>query len=87
VTTPSADLRRRVMGWRAAERREQALRASEGPPSPAAALDAAFELHELFVHATDGPDVVRAREVATARAAWRKVRERLACHPAGRTPR
>lgn len=81
VATP-ADLRRRVMGWRAAERREQALRAEEGPPSPVAALDAAFELHELFAGRLDWPDAVRAREVEAARTAWRTVRERLACHPA-----
>jgi len=87
VTTPAADLRRRVMGWRAAERREQALRADEGPLSPAAALEAAFELHELFADASAGPDVVRSREVAAARAAWRTVRERLACHPGARIPR
>jgi hypothetical protein len=68
------------MGWRAAERREQALRAHEGPLGPTAALDAAFELHELFAEAWHGTDAVRAREVAAARAAWRTLRERLACH-------
>jgi hypothetical protein len=74
------------MGWRAAERREQALRAREGPPSPAAALDAAFELYELFAESFDGPDVVRARETADARAAWRTLRERLGCRPAAPIP-
>jgi len=82
VAASAADLRRRVLGWRAAERREQALRAREGPASPAEAVDAAFDLHDLFA-GTPGqpPDVVRTREVAEARAAWRTVRERLACHP------
>jgi hypothetical protein len=69
------------MGWRAAERRERALRALEGPLSPAAALDAAFELHDVFAAASSRPDIVRAREVADARATWRKLRLCLPCHP------
>jgi hypothetical protein len=81
VAASAADLRRRVLGWRAAERREQALRAREAPPSPAEALEAAFELSELFGQASKLPDVVRAREVGEARAAWRTVRQRLACQP------
>jgi len=87
VAAPAADLRRRVMGWRAAERREQTLRAHEGPPSPADALDAAFELYDLFNEASELPDVLRAREVAEARAAWRAVRARLACRSAAPIPR
>jgi hypothetical protein len=80
VAVLAADLRRRVLGWRAAERREQELRAREGPPSPADALEAAFELHDLFADTSGLPDVVRAREIAEARGAWRAVRQRLACH-------
>jgi hypothetical protein len=79
VTTPAADLRRRVMGWRAAERRELALRAREGPPGPAAALEAAFDLHDLFAAAARATDAVRDREVAAARVAWRTLRERVGC--------
>lgn len=79
----TVDLRRRVMGWRAAERREQHLRAEEGPMDPEAALDAAIELHELLPSGLDTrDDATRAREVAAARAAWRKLRARLACAPA-----
>jgi hypothetical protein len=85
VATPD-EIRRRVMGWRAAERRERTLRAREGPLGPAAALDAAFELHELFAAASNAPDVVGAREVEGARAAWRKLRARLACRPATTVP-
>jgi hypothetical protein len=86
VVTPLADIRRRVMGWRAAERREQVLRANQGPLDPAAALDAAFDLHQLFAPGSDSGDAIRDRELASARAAWRKLRERLACHPAAAIP-
>lgn len=75
------------MGWRAAERREQALRAREGPLRPPDALEAAFELHEVFAGGSSRPDAVRDLEVAEARAAWRKLRQRLACRPATPIPR
>ena len=70
------------MGWRAAERHEQALRAREGPMDPTSALDAAFELHELFAATAASPDAVLVRDVAKARDAWQKLRTRLACRPA-----
>jgi hypothetical protein len=79
VATSADDLRRRVWGWQAAERREHALRAREGPLSPAASLNAAFELYELFADTSERLDTVRARDVAEARAAWRALRRRLAC--------
>jgi len=46
-----------------------------------AALDAAIDLYELFSGGTEAIDLTRAREVAAARAAWRKLRTRLACPP------
>ncbi len=50
---------------------------------PEAALDAAIELHELLPPGPDTRnDATRAREVAAAREAWRKLRARLACPPA-----
>ncbi len=54
---------------------------------PDAALDAAIELYDLFPAAVDTIDVTRARDVADARAAWRKLRTRLACPPADATHR
>ena len=84
---PSIDLRRRVEGWRAAERREQALRAREGPMAADAALDAAIELADLFPSVATAVDPTRARGVADARAAWRKLRTRLACPPIDATRR
>jgi hypothetical protein len=81
VATPAADLRRRVLGWRAAEHREREVRANEPPPTPAEALEAAFELHDLFAGTPAPLDVVRIREIAEARAAWRIVRQRLTCRP------
>lgn len=83
----TADLWRRVTGWRAAEHRERLVRAQEGPMDPDAALDAAIELYDLFPAAVDTIDVTRARDVADARAAWRKLRTRLACPPADATHR
>ena len=71
-----------MLGWRAAERRDQALRAREGPMDAASALDAAFELHDLFAGTAGSFDAVRGRDVASARNAWQKLRTRLACHPA-----
>lgn len=87
MSTTRADLRRRVLGWRAAERREQALRAREGPPDPVAALDAAFELHELFAPESNEADMIRNLETTSARVAWRKLRDRLAYRPATASPR
>jgi hypothetical protein len=82
----SFDMRRRVEGWRAAERREQVVRAHEGPMPVDAALNAAFEMSDLFPGVAT-TDVIRAREIADVRAAWRKLRTRLACLPVDPTNR
>jgi len=70
-------LRRRVAGWRAAERREQTILAAEGPLAPTAALNAAGELYELLAVDFRHEDVLRAREIELARHAWRMLRTRL----------
>jgi hypothetical protein len=70
-------LRRRVAGWRAAERREQAILAAEGPLAPAAALNAALELYELLAVDFRHEDVLRSREIELARHAWQMLRTRL----------
>ena len=77
-------LRRRVEGWRAAERRERTLRASAGVLSPREALLAAFELYALCPSVASAGDSVRRREVEEARALWRRLRARLGCHPTTR---
>jgi hypothetical protein len=74
----AADLRRRVEGWRQAERREQSLRAEAGPLTPAESLRAAFELFDLLPIDIQTSDVTREREVASARRAWQTLRIRLA---------
>jgi hypothetical protein len=74
-------IRRRVSGWRAAERRERALQRSEGPMAPADALAAALELAALNPTVLLASDAVRARETDAARAAWRRLRRRLAWPP------
>ena len=71
------DLRRRVMGWRAAERREQAIRAEEGAAKPEAALAAALELYDLLPVDVSAPDVTRMVEIEHARRAWHTLRTRL----------
>jgi hypothetical protein len=77
------DLRRRVMGWRAAERREQVLRAQEGPMAPEEAFEAALEIHDLLPREWERLEALRARETAAARAAWQTLRARLGRFPAG----
>ena len=77
----SIDIRRRVEGWRAAERREHVVHAEQGPMAADVALDAAIELADLFPSVAMAVDPTRARGVAHARAAWRKLRTRLACLP------
>lgn len=72
----AADLRRRVDGWRSSERREQALRAQEGPMDPTASLNAAAEMYELWRRVAR-VDVIRSREVAAARTVWTKLRARM----------
>ena len=71
------DLRRRVLGWRAAEVAERAARRAEGPLGPGESLAWAEELCALNQDAFSRPDLVREREVAEARAAWDKLRARL----------
>ena len=70
-------MRRRVHGWRAAERREQAIRAAEGSMEPDDAMRAAFELCDLVQIDLRQPDVTRAREVENARRIWHTLRTRL----------
>ena len=77
MAVSAEDLRRRVIGWRVAERREQALLAEEGPMKPEAALHAAFELYDLFPVDLREPDVTRTREVELARRAWQTLRTHL----------
>jgi hypothetical protein len=72
-----ADLRRRVDGWRQAERREQSLRAEAGPLTPAESFRAALELFDLLPIDIQTSDVTREHEVASARRAWRTLRIRL----------
>lgn len=48
---------------------------------PDAALAAAVEIYELFPEIATTPDATRARDAAHVRAAWRKLRTRLACPP------
>ena len=71
-------IRRRVAGWRDAEAREREERRREAPLSGEQALSFALELWELRRLAFEAPDSVREREVEGARAAWAKLRERLA---------
>lgn len=71
------DLRRRVSGWRAAERRERALHAAAGPMAPQAAWSAALELYDLLPVDVREPDVTRVREIEMARRAWRTLRTHL----------
>jgi hypothetical protein len=70
----AAQLRKRVLGWRAAEVRERQLRAAEGALAPADALEAALELWDLM-HENARPDSLREREVERARMAWRRLRD------------
>jgi hypothetical protein len=77
MATRPEDLRRRVTGWRRAERREQAVRAQSGLMNPEAAIDAAVDLADLLPSHLCEPDETRAREVEHARRAWRTLRTRL----------
>jgi hypothetical protein len=74
----AADLRRRVAGWRTAERREQAIRADAGPVDPAAAFNAALELYDILAIDFRDADATRVREVELSRRTWRTLRTRLA---------
>lgn len=87
VTAGSADeWRRRVAGWRAAERRERTLRQREGPMAPAVALEAALELSEWAI-AAGADDVARTAATEQARAAWQRLRMHLVPLPTGRPVR
>jgi hypothetical protein len=77
MSVTAEDLRRRVAGWRAAERREQTLRAHEGPLEPNAALTEAFELYDLLPADFRAVDATRARDIELIRQAWRTLRTRL----------
>lgn len=79
------DLRRRVLGWRAAEATEQQVRRAEGPLAPGESLAWAEELCALNQEAFSQPDSVREREVAEARRAWDKLRARLGWKPGTKT--
>jgi hypothetical protein len=71
------DLRRRVLGWRAAETAEIEVRRAEHPLSPSESLAWAEELCALNLAALSSPDAVREREVAEVRRTWAKLRARL----------
>jgi len=79
------DLRRRVLGWRAAGAMEQQVRLAEAPLGPAESLAWAEELCALNPEAFDQPDPIREREVAEARRAWDKLRARLGWKPGTKT--
>jgi hypothetical protein len=71
----AAQLRQRVLGWRATEVRERQARAAEGSLAPADALEAALELCELLLE-NARRDLLRERgEVERARTAWRRLRD------------
>jgi hypothetical protein len=77
MTGSADDLRRRVMGWRVAERREQAVLAETGPMDSASAWNAALELYDLLPGDFRHADATRLREVELARCAWRSLRMHL----------
>ena len=79
------DLRRRVLGWRAAEAAERRVRGAEGPLGAGESLAWAEELCALNPEAFSQPDPVREREVGEARAAWDKLRARLGWKPGTKT--
>ena len=79
------DLRRRVLGWRAAEAAEQQVRRAERPLGPAESLAWAEEICALNQGAFSRPDPVREREVTEARNAWDKLRARLGWTPGKKT--
>jgi hypothetical protein len=82
--TPRNEWLRRIEGWRAAERRERAVRAQEGAPEPIRALEIGLDLCSLNPTVVAELDRTRAREVAAARNAWDKLRRRLGWRPAAR---
>jgi hypothetical protein len=79
------ELKRRVLGWRAAERAGQQARMVERPLGPDEALAWADKLRALNPMAFSEADEVREREVAEARRAWDKLRARQGCRPGNKT--
>jgi hypothetical protein len=75
------DLRRRIAGWRAAEKREAALRRNEPILEPNQAFALALELCALDATDPDKTDPVRERDVEATRNAWAKLREHFRCPP------
>jgi hypothetical protein len=73
----AADLRRRVLGWQAAQRREQDVRAREGAPAPDAAFAAAADLFDRWAATNPPADALRDRDVAAVRASWSLIRQRM----------
>ncbi|MGC4088651.1 MAG: hypothetical protein QM756_12280 [Polyangiaceae bacterium] len=84
---PPEDIRRRVAGWRAAEACERQVRRAEAILDPTTALVISEELCELDPNLFQEEDPVRKREVAEARAAWGKLRERLGWQPRAQSQR
>ena len=84
---PPEDIRRRVAGWRAAEARERQVRRAEAILDPTTALDLSEELCELDSTLFQEEDPVHKRDVAEARAAWAKLRERLGWQPRAQNQR
>jgi hypothetical protein len=80
-TGSSEEIRRRVEGWRAAERREREVREAEGAPPVSVALEAGLELCQLDPHPPGTVDPVRAREDESARRAWDRLRRGLGWQP------
>lgn len=76
--TPREEIRRRVDGWRAAERREREVRALEGPRPPSQALEDALDLCQQDPLPVGGVDPVREREEEATRTAWDRLRRGLA---------
>lgn len=66
-----------MLGWRAAEAAERAVRRTDKPLSPRESLAWAEELSALNPAAMGSPDPVREREVAEVRRTWAKLRARL----------
>jgi hypothetical protein len=71
------EIRRRVDGWRAAERREREAREAEGSPPPSVALQDGLELCLLDPLSPGSADPVREREDELVRAAWDRLRRGL----------
>lgn len=70
-------LKAMIRGQEAAAARSRALRAAEGPPSPAESFERALELWELDPDLFSRPRTeTELRGIAEVREAWRRLRER-----------